>query len=106
MGLRGESGEPARGGACPPRESELDKGEEGTAPFPSPSPSLFPIRKKGKGGPTRTRSPSRFPPHSAPPCGRPPPSPPLYTGAGGHPKAHQLFLSRVRCPLQDRKSVV
>ena len=63
-----------------------------------PSPSW---NRKGGGNPAWTGSPSRTPSLGAHPLGPASPSPPLYTGARGHPNTHKFSLNRVRCPLHS-----
>ena len=58
-------------------------GDGAVTPFPSPS--LFPLRKKGKGGRLGLGVLVGFPPLGAPPLGRPPPPPLLYIRGQGPP---------------------
>ena len=57
-----------------------------------------PRRARQGGSPTRIGSPSWIPPFGVPPRPAASSPPPLYTGTGGTPKVHELFLSHVQCP--------
>src|SRR4051812_9983967 len=89
---RGRPGQAAR--PLPPSPNRTRKG--GAPPFPLlPPPFLL---QQGKRGGSPTPGGSRTPP-GAPHGGRPhPPLPPLYTGAGGHPRTNKLIFVIVPQP--------